>query len=258
MTIAPTPIHHRHEPHRHQAILISGIVGVIAIVAAGVTLLVQHDVFQGSSGSTSVQGSGVAATQTRSLGTFSSIDLAGSNNVTVSVGAKQAVVVRGDDNLLRYVTTRVQAGGLVIGNAASFDTETPMSVTISVPSLQALTLSGSGTIAARNVHSAQLTVTLSGSGVLHAGGTVIGLDVSLDGSGDAQLGELSAQNVHAVVYGSGRIVVHATDTLDASVPGTGVIVYGGNPSRVTTSVTGSGAISRDLGPTEKRDPMAAT
>ena len=42
--------------------------------------------------------------------------------------------------------------------------------------------------------------------------------------------------------GSGRIVLTATKSLDASVPGSGAIMYSGNPQDVTKSITGSGAI----------------
>jgi hypothetical protein len=38
--------------------------------------------------------------------------------------------------------------------------------------------------------------------------------------------------------------VHATGSLDASLPGTGVIVYAGDPSNVTRNVTGTGAITK--------------
>jgi hypothetical protein len=79
---------------------------------------------------------------------------------------------------------------------------------------------------------------------VHTSGTVTRLDVSLDGSGNAQLAQLAARDVHAVLSGSGRIVTRATDTLQASVPGSGTIVYTGNPAHVTTSVTGSGTITR--------------
>jgi hypothetical protein len=44
------------------------------------------------------------------------------------------------------------------------------------------------------------------------------------------------------VTGSGRIVVTATRSLDASIPGSGTIVYLGHPAHVTTTVTGSGAV----------------
>ena len=85
---------------------------------------------------------------------------------------------------------------------------------------------------------------LAGSGVLRASGTATRLDVTLSGSGDAQLEQLAARDVHAVVTGSGRILVTTTKSLDAAVPGSGVIVYSGNPAHVTTNVTGSGAVTR--------------
>lgn len=50
--------------------------------------------------------------------------------------------------------------------------------------------------------------------------------------------------MRAVVSGSGLIQVTATTSLDAEVPGTGAIVYGGNPVQVTTSVTGIGTVTR--------------
>lgn len=45
-----------------------------------------------------------------------------------------------------------------------------------------------------------------------------------------------------VLSGSGTIHVTATKSLDASAPGSGTIIYSGNPQDVTKSITGSGAI----------------
>jgi putative autotransporter adhesin-like protein len=242
MTVAPTPLH-RNDAHRSRVVL--GIVLAFALAAIAVILLAHYDVFGGSSGSSGVRGSGVAAMQTRELGPFDKIELAGSNNVFIRVGGKQSVVVRADENLLRRVTTTVEAGSLVIGNTSgTFTTKGPMSVEVVVPSLQALTLAGSGVVAATGIDKGHLTVTLSGSGVLRASGRATRLDIALSGSGDAQLEQLAARDVQAVVSGSGRILVTATRSLDASVPGSGAIVYTGNPMHVVTSITGSGAVTR--------------
>ncbi|HEX4929324.1 MAG TPA: head GIN domain-containing protein [Gaiellaceae bacterium] len=216
---------------------------VVVLVAVGWLLLVRYDAVQGSSRSDRPRGSGVAATQARSLASFSGVELAGSNIVTIHAGSKQSVVVHADDNLLRRVTTEVRGGSLVIGNSGSFDTESPMSVEVTVPSLDTLTLSGSGTLTADAVQAEQLTVTLSGSGVVRASGSVTRLDVSLDGSGDVQLEDLVARDAKAALNASGRILVNATNTLEASVHGSGVIVYEGSPGHVTTSVTGSGVVT---------------
>jgi hypothetical protein len=184
----------------------------------------------------------VAATQARALAGFSGLDLAGSNNVTVAVGGRQSVVVHADSNLLRYVTTRVVSGTLVIGTTGSFTTGSPMSVEVSVPSLAALTLSGSGKISVTGINAPRLTVKLPGSGALYVGGTVTRLNATLGGSGLAQLDNLVARDVHAVVAGSGLIRVTATASLNAAVTGSGAVIYRGNP-QVTSSVTGSGAVT---------------
>ena len=243
MTVAQTPLRDGGAPHRHQLAL---VVAVVIVTIAGV-LVLEHTVFQSSSSTTSsngVQGSGVPTTQARKVAEFDSIELAGSNNVTVQVGAKQSVVVHADDNLLARVTTEVQGGHLVIGNTnGSFTTRSPMSVEITVPTLTAVTLSGSGNIAATGIDTSSLTVSLPGSGVIQASGTAARLVVSVDGSGEAQLAQLVAHDVQADVNGSGEILVTATESLDASVPGSGTILYSGDPAHVTTSVTGSGAVT---------------
>ena len=89
-----------------------------------------------------------------------------------------------------------------------------------------------------------MTATVSGSGQLSAAGNAARLDVTISGDGQAQLDQLTARDVRAVVSGSGLIQVTATASLDAAVPGSGSIVYSGNPSQVNTGVTGSGTITR--------------
>lgn len=100
-----------------------------------------------------------------------------------------------------------------------------MNVQVSVPSLTALSLSGSGKLSVTGITVPRLAVTVSGSGMLYATGTAARLDVTLSGDGLAQLGQLTAGEVHAVVSGSGLIQVIATASLDAAVPGSGAIVY---------------------------------
>jgi hypothetical protein len=227
-------------PHSQRGLITALVLSLVALLVL-VLVLVALLARGGSTGS-GVQGSGVAATQSRALATFSSIDLPGSNNVTVAVGGRQSVVVHADSNLLGNVTTRVAAGTLIIDTTGSFSTKSPMSVEVTVPSLTAVTLSGSGQISVTGINAPQLTVSLPGSGTIQAGGTITQLDVTLDGSGLAQLDNLIARDVHAVVTGSGLIRVTATASLNAAVSGSGAIIYSGNP-QVTSSVTGSGTVT---------------
>ena len=188
MTVAPTSVHPGRE-HPFRWLLIA----ILAFLLGGlaVALLYGADVFEGSSSSSGVQGSGVAASETRDVRPFASVELAGSNNVVIRVGAQQSVVVKADDNLLDRVTTRVQSGTLVIGNTpGSFSTKSPMSVEVGVPTLSALTLSGSGNIVVGGLEAASLAVTLPGSGTLTASGTTTRLGVTVSGSGMVQFSRL--------------------------------------------------------------------
>src|SRR5205823_731952 len=107
----------------------TSLILALIVVAAGVAMLAL--LHGGSSTSKTVHGSGVLATQARNVSEFTSLDLAGSNIVTVQLGRGHSVVVpsvvvRGDDNLLDRVTTKSSNGRLVIGTRGSFTTTQPM------------------------------------------------------------------------------------------------------------------------------------
>lgn len=219
---------------------LASIVG-LALMAAGVVLL--SGCTEGSS-SPGAQASASATAQTRSVAQFSRLDLVGNSQVTVTVGGRQSVVVHADRKLISHVTTRVAGGTLTIAGTDSSTSNTSISVEVSVPSLAVLKLSGNGEISVSGIRAPRLTVTISGDGLLYAVGSTSQLDVTLSGNGTAQLTHLVAGNVHAIVDGAGLIEVTATTSLDAAIPGDGAIIYGGNPLQVTTSVTGTGTVTR--------------
>ena len=118
----------------------------------------------------------------------------------VRVGASQSVVVKADDNLIDRVTTEVKSGTLVIGNTPdSFSTKSPMSVEVTIPRLNALTLTGSGNIVVDDIEAERLKVDLPGSGTLTGTGTATRLDVTVGGSGVVQFTQLVAKDVRAAV-----------------------------------------------------------
>lgn len=168
-------------------------------------------------------GSGIASAEARDVPAFTAVELKATNDVAIHVGGTRRVLVRGDDNLLPLVTTRVEHGVLVIGASHGFTTRRPMRVDVTVPSLE--------------------TVTLAGSGIVAADGRVSRLSATLSGTGQLQLASLVARDVVTVLAGTGRVDVTATHSLDAIVAGSGAIFYGGDPSRVTKDVSGRGTIA---------------
>lgn len=216
---------------------------MLLLSAILIALLVDRIFFHSSSRREGT-GSGVAATQARSVPAFTGVDLAGANNVLVQVGSRQSVIVHADDNLLKRVTTRVRSGRLVIGTTpGNLSARSPMFVVVSVPSLDGLRLQGAGNITVTGVNSQSLTVRLPGSGNIDATGSTTELDVTLSGHGTALLGQLIARHAKAALSGDGSITLTATHSLSARVAGSGTVLYGGNPPHVTQRVTGSGTIS---------------
>jgi hypothetical protein len=219
---------------------------VLVLVGITAALVASHVQDDDSTRATHVQGSGIPASERRDLPpSFASVELAGANTVAIRVGQdRQAVVVRGDANLLDHVTTEVRDGELTIASHGRFTTATPMRVDLTIPWLESVTLSGNGTIRVDGVNAEHLFVQLPGSGVLEANGSTERLDVSLTGSGVVRLGDLVAQDVTARVAGTGELDVHATHSLHASLSGAGAIFYRGDPATLTQEVTGTGTISK--------------
>jgi hypothetical protein len=234
---APAP---SRDPEKTRRLLVLSLVVVVGVVFATLAVLRGQDGDVAGSGST--RGSGVAASETRTLAQFSALELAGSNNVSVQVGTPQSVVVHADDNLVGKVRTTVRSGTLVIETTGSFSTRAPMRVSVVVPELTSVSLSGSGNVIVDGVDSPSFTASLPGSGTLLVAGRADHLEASLPGSGQMNLHGLRARAVQVELSGSGEIQVYAADSLDAEVSGSGSVMYAGNPPHVARTVTGIGAV----------------
>src|ERR1700760_4527436 len=185
MSTARASVHRPSAVRRYGRALVALLLAVVVIV-----LLIDRVAFNNST-SPRATGSGIEATQVRSLPPFSALDLTGANHVTVHVGATQSVTVHADDNLIGRITTRVQSGSLLIGNTpGNFSTRAPTIVAVTVPSLGAITLTGYGNITGTGLNSQSLTVALAGYGNVRATGTAARLDVKMSGAGNAILGQL--------------------------------------------------------------------
>lgn len=191
-----------------------------------------------------ITGSGVEASETRQVTGFSEVELAGSGDVYVTFGDTESVVVETDENLLPYIVTEVRSGKLVIRTKdnANVVTNLGIRITITMISLDGFTLSGSGNVTINGVQADKLSLSIPGSGNITASGSAQTLNIKLNGSGNIRCQELMAEDVTATISGSGNIEVYASQSLDASIRGSGMISYAGNPAAVDKDISGSGSI----------------
>ena len=191
---------------------------------------------------TGATGSG-GTTAVRHVGPFTGVNLAGANVVNIRVGGPRSVKVTGERRAVSLVTTTVRSGELVISSRERFTTHVPLHVDVVTPTLSSVSVDGSGRLTVDGVRGPHFVVDLGGSGVVRATGRTEDLRAELGGVGDVELGQLVAVHARAVVSGSGRLTINVARSLEASLSGAGSIVYRGNPTNVSSRVTGSGTIT---------------
>ena len=242
------------------------------------------DWFSRTFGGKSVKGSGDMATQARDVKEFTWIETLGAFDITVAAGDQQEVVLTFDDNLVELIETKVRGKKLIISAEESYSSRHSCQVEIVVPKLEGVTtkgsgditveglnsesfechtegsgdilvknvtipsiqcdINGSGDIAIDNLTADFLECRISGSGDFKADGQVERLEIDVHGSGDVDSRDLIAKEAEVDIRGSGNVRVHASESFDGAVYGSGDIFCFGNPKRFSKHVAGSGEIKR--------------
>jgi hypothetical protein len=119
---------------------------------------------------TGIQGSGNITKEKRAIAT--SFDkIASSSGVTVIVeqGSPTSIEVETDDNIQQYVITKVENGTLVVKVEGSIHTESPINVTVKMPTITSLESSSGSTISSKNtLRGTEITLTTSSGSEIEA------------------------------------------------------------------------------------------
>lgn len=192
-----------------------------------------------------IQGSGNITTETRDVGAFTVIDVAGVGEVVITQGDTNSLTVETDDNLHAIVLGDVRDDTLYLGIKANqgFSDATRITFTVTVKELTAISFSGAGTVSVRDLSGEQLTVNHSGAGRVTVAGTVGEQRVTLSGAGNYDGAALASERAMVELSGFGSVVVNVSERLDATVSGAGSIAYIGSPE-LHEQVSGLGSIQQ--------------
>lgn len=190
-----------------------------------------------------VEGSGQRRSDIRTLPAFTAIELRDASDLELTIGPDTRVVVEADDNLLEQIRTDVDGNTLIISSEGRYHARRTPTLRVTVPTLEALTVHGSGTARLHALDAGPLRLAIHGSGDIAAEGRADALTILVNGSGDAALSALVAQHVDAAINGSGDIAVDARKSLAARINGSGDIRYQGQPAQLSKQVHGSGEIA---------------
>lgn len=212
-----------------------------------------------------IQGSGVIVEEDRQVFGFSRIDFRSAGSVSVQPGAREELRIRGDDNLLAYVTTDVQGGVLTMRTRTGFDLDEtqPMEFTLTVVDLSRFDFTGVGNmqlsglavnnlfIGAAGVGSIQcsalnatfLDVDMSGIGSVNVSGQVEDQMVSVGHFGDYDATDLFSREATVTINSAGSATVRVSDRLEVNLLGTGSVFFIGDPV-VVIHGSGSGRVQK--------------
>lgn len=179
---------------------------------------------------------------------FDSVQLQGTADLDITVGSKASVSFEGNEDAIRNIRTVVRGDTLFIsrkdGNWFWNNDRGKVTAHITVPSLDRLDMRGSSNITIAGSESGSSSITISGAGRLVADGKLDWLSLVINGTGRADLTDMQIETAKVVVNGAGQVSLDVRKNLDATVNGTGDIVYAGEPEHVSSRVHGVGSVRR--------------
>jgi hypothetical protein len=196
-------------------------------------------------GACGVRGSGNVQTEERQARDFSAISLNGFGKLIIEQSGAESLSITADDNILPLITSEVRNGTLHLG----FKDERPINnvnditFRVTVSNLEAIELSGAGSVEATNIDTDQLSVTSSGAGNVNISGTTEKQEIELSGVGSYNGEDLVSKEATVEISGAGNATVQVSDALDAQISGAGSVTYIGDP-QVKQDISGAGAVNK--------------
>ena len=239
-------------------------VGPVAAMVAGVTLSgCNVDMHVGS-------GDGVPLAELdRSGEAPTGVVLAGPDTVIIENGSDFEIDVSGDTRARDALRFELDDSSLAISRDKDSEKNIgTATVRVTVPSLKAIVLAGSGSMEAQSMENdAEVTIagsgtakveklavnslemTIAGSGDFETSGSASKLDMTIAGSGSADMAGLQVDEADVTIAGSGDVAFTSDGTVDASIVGSGDVTVTGRAT-CTVSAMGSGKLRCSAGTAE--------
>lgn len=211
-----------------------------------------------------VTGSGTPATEQRECGNVTEVVFSGAGDLVLESGDTPCLSVTGDDNVLPLIVTETDGKKLTLRpkSRTTITTKTPITYTLTLPKLESITHSGTGSVRTQrfdadkltvklsgasnakleNLACKSLTLNLSGAGNAHLSGITDTLKLNISGAGGIDARKLKAASADVRISGAGNAAIWAETELKARVSGAGGIKYKGHPAQISQRVSGAGNI----------------
>lgn len=148
--------------------------------------------------------------------------------------------VKGDAALISHV--RLRDGEIKLDCHHWRGNRDDIEVTLPGRAFRKFAIAGSGRMVLDRLDQEKLDVSIAGSGDIRANGQVADLKVDIAGSGDADMGAVTSDQVKVRIAGSGNADIAPRHKADIHIAGSGDVTLHSYPEDLDTHIAGSGRI----------------
>jgi hypothetical protein len=166
-----------------------------------------------------IQGQGPVTSELREVAAFTRIEATAGIRVVVRIGPAEAIEVSAHENLLPTIATDLRGDTLSIEASEDFTTLEPVTVTVVVPVLDGITLSGGSQAAIDGLDAESLELRIRGGAQVTAAGSVGSVTLHADGAATASLEDLSVRVGTVSMDGGATATLTASDEVTGTAAG---------------------------------------
>lgn len=189
-------------------------------------------------------GSGVTKTDSRNIVGFKKINAASAIDLSVSVTNGYSIVVKADDDIIANVITKLDGDTLVLSLKDGTNSKSKISVSITLPTLDGLDLTGATNATVTGVKTDELTVNVAGAAKAKIDGEAKSLKIKAVGASSVNAEDLKAEKAAVESVGASSVTVAASGELDASAVGASHVIYIGEPKTLKQNASDVSTISK--------------
>lgn len=187
------------------------------------------------------EGSGDLVTESRFVGEFTAVDVAGALEAEIAIGAPLAVEVRFDDNLLDNLQTDVRGRTLYIWCDPQCDPSSDAVARIIMPSLSSITASGASRVTAGELSNERLSLDASGASRIEVRGSTEELEVVATGASQIDADDLTTNLLDIDLSGASAAEVGVRDEASGGLSGASKLTVSGDPD-IDIDTSGSSSV----------------
>ncbi len=212
-----------------------------------------------------IVGEGSTTSKEFSVSDFDGIRNGFACHVILTQGPTFKVTAEGQQNVLDNLILDVRDKTLTIKYDRPVKRAARVNISITMPDLELVALSGSGSIETTrhfadlddldirvsgsgrinlDIEAEDVDNRISGSGSITLLGSAEHVVAQISGSGRLKAEDLRAQTGKFSISGSGHAYVHVDDEIDANISGSGHVKYKGAADKVKSRVSGSGSLRK--------------